>query len=491
MSLSQGLRVRTLSDPLVDWIHRAAVHTLLFVSFALVQVAPPTATGSSPTLLGRVVDASGTPVEGARVLAGESSEATVFYSDPPSAVAMVPGLVREPDERPHAAGDTLTDRSGRFRLERMKPGVYGLLAVKEGVGLAFCLEFRPEAGECHLELAPPRSLMVRITGIDWDPSRNLLTVEPTRFTGNLKIRPSVHSGPPGSGVSFELRDLPPIDSWQVRATEWVLDGGYHATLVQARVEIESAARLKLDLEAGAVLEGTVQGPDGAPLAAVSVVAIQDGEALQLGTVTDADGRFRIAGLTAGEEYGLEISRHALRATAGCGFGPRDVLQTARARVPDPGGPIVLRLAALRDVLGAGATAPDFRATQLDGEELGLSELRGKVVLLDFWATWCVLCRQELPNLLEFQRTLAAGGELVIVGVSVDEDADAARRFVDSRGIGWPQIAQGLATRGPIATLYNVCSTPTSFVIGRDGRIRARDLFGADLRAELERALSAR
>ncbi len=466
--------------------------SVVLASAALLQAAPPAAADEACTLRGVVVDASGAPVEGVRVLAGESSEATVFYGDPGSAIAMVPGLARQPDDRPHAAGEALTNRAGHFQIEGMKPGVYGLLAVKQGAGLALETEFRPLRGDsCRLELAPPRSLAVRLAGLVWDPTHHMLAVEPTAFTGNLKLRPTVHPVAAGEGASFELRDLPPVESWQVRATEWVLDSGYHAILVQADVEVESAARLELDLQAGAHLEGTVLGPTGEPLAAVSVVALRGEGALQNGAVTGKDGRFRIAGLSPGDDYRLEVSRHALRPTAGCGFGPRDVLLSTSARVPHQGSPLVLQVEALRDVLGAGALAPDFRAITLDGAELELFDLRGKVVLLDFWATWCVLCRQELPSLLEIQRTLAAGGELLIVGVSVDEDVDAARRFVGSHGMAWPQIAQGLATRGPIATLYNVCSTPTSFVIGRDGRIRARDLFGADLRAELERALAAR
>ncbi len=472
-------------DPLT-WVPRVLIAAVISASAARLS---PSAEEEACTLRGRVVDGAGAPVAGARVLAGESSEATISYSDPSSAFALVPGTMREPADRPHATGETRTDGEGRFELAGMRPGAYGLLAIAVDGGLGHALEVRPEAGDAVVRVLPTRSISGRITGLPpWDPARYLLTVEPAEFQANLKFVPRVQCG---AGWTFAARDLPSIDAWRVSASEWVLDGGFHARLFETRVELENGNRLEVDVSGGSRIEGLVLGPDDAPLGAVSIVASRQGDVARLGAVSAKDGRFRISGLAEGADYQIEISRHTLRETIGCGFGPRDVLLSTTARAPSVDDGLVLRVEALRDLLATGATAPDFTTTTLDGATLRLSDLRGKVVLLDFWATWCVLCRGAFPGLKELQRNFGASGDLVILGVSLDRDVGAVRRFIAGHGITWPQVAEGSADRSSLGVLYNVCSTPTTFVIGRDGRILARDLEGESLRSAVEQALASR
>jgi thiol-disulfide isomerase/thioredoxin len=111
-------------------------------------------------------------------------------------------------------------------------------------------------------------------------------------------------------------------------------------------------------------------------------------------------------------------------------------------------------------------APDFKVDDLDGKPLSLSASRGKVILLNFWATWCGPCRAEIPDLIELQKKY--GDHLQIIGLDVDDD-DAAevKKFVEKNGINYPV---GMATN-EIRVLYGgVAALPTSFVLDDQGRV---------------------
>ncbi len=114
-------------------------------------------------------------------------------------------------------------------------------------------------------------------------------------------------------------------------------------------------------------------------------------------------------------------------------------------------------------------APNFALKDSDGRVVQLSDYRGKVVLLNFWATWCGPCQMEIPWFIDFERTLKGQG-LEVVGISMDDDGwKAVRPFVSQEGINY-RILLG---DDSIAQLYGgVDSLPTSFMIDREGRIAA-------------------
>jgi len=129
-------------------------------------------------------------------------------------------------------------------------------------------------------------------------------------------------------------------------------------------------------------------------------------------------------------------------------------------------------------------APDFTLPQLDGPELRLSSFRGKVVLLDFWATWCVPCREETPHFVELQQKYADRG-LQIIGISMDDGPEPVRGFYRQFHMNYP-VAMGNAKTGE---LYGgVLGLPIAFLIGRDGRIVAR-YMGATDAAVFEKAVT--
>jgi len=114
--------------------------------------------------------------------------------------------------------------------------------------------------------------------------------------------------------------------------------------------------------------------------------------------------------------------------------------------------------------------PDWSLSRLDGSTLSSEELKGKVVVVDFWATWCPPCRAEIPGYIEMQQELGDEG-LVIVGVSLDEDGPAVvQQFAEQMGINY-EIVMG--DRAMVEAFGGVQVIPTTFLIDRDGKVRHR------------------
>lgn len=118
-----------------------------------------------------------------------------------------------------------------------------------------------------------------------------------------------------------------------------------------------------------------------------------------------------------------------------------------------------------------SVAPDFSLPQLNGQLLQLSACRGKVVLLDFWATWCTPCREEIPHLVELQNKYRDRG-LEIIGVSMDDSPDPVREFYQRFQMNYP-VVMGNAEIGE--RYGGVLGLPIAFIIDRDGRIYAKHI----------------
>lgn len=114
-------------------------------------------------------------------------------------------------------------------------------------------------------------------------------------------------------------------------------------------------------------------------------------------------------------------------------------------------------------------APDFTLKTLDGREITLSQLKGKVVLLDFWATWCDPCKKSIPHLIQLYKEYRQNG-FELVGMNVDRgDGEAVRRFVISMEIPYPVVA----VPEDVVRSYRVTGIPATFLIDREGKIRER------------------
>jgi len=129
-------------------------------------------------------------------------------------------------------------------------------------------------------------------------------------------------------------------------------------------------------------------------------------------------------------------------------------------------------------------APDFALRDLEGKVVRLADYKGKVVLVDFWATWCGPCRRELPHLKALQDRFGKQG-FVVLGISVDHQGqERVRSFVRKNGVTWPTL---LADATVLADYGDVRAIPTKFLIDRQGRVAGR-LMGYATEKELEAAI---
>jgi thiol-disulfide isomerase/thioredoxin len=118
----------------------------------------------------------------------------------------------------------------------------------------------------------------------------------------------------------------------------------------------------------------------------------------------------------------------------------------------------------------GAMAPDFEWIGDDGQTLRLSSYRGKVVVVNFWATWCRPCREEMPAL---QRVAASEPDVVVLEVDLMESGDKARSFLDSLGLD--KLQPVLDTDGATTRRFGVLTLPSTFFVDKDGVIRHLEL----------------
>ena len=114
--------------------------------------------------------------------------------------------------------------------------------------------------------------------------------------------------------------------------------------------------------------------------------------------------------------------------------------------------------------------PDLAFTDLTGEAVKLSDLRGQYALLDFWATWCGPCIAELPAFWRLHDTYRADKRLVVLGLNLGDDPDKARRFVDEHQMPWTNGSLGGLVDNPVLARYAVSSVPAYFLIGPDGKL---------------------
>lgn len=136
----------------------------------------------------------------------------------------------------------------------------------------------------------------------------------------------------------------------------------------------------------------------------------------------------------------------------------------------------------------GDVFPRFVETDvMSGDTIDLAALRGKVVLIDFWATWCVPCVQELPHIKALLQEHHADG-LEVVGVSLDQTKAACKLFVKVNKLDWHHICDGKYWNAELAVKHEVKAVPRSYLLGRDGRVVAIDAKGDALESAIENAL---
>ena len=138
-------------------------------------------------------------------------------------------------------------------------------------------------------------------------------------------------------------------------------------------------------------------------------------------------------------------------------------------------------------LSVGAVAPDFTLPDTNGVPVSLSSLRGKVVVVDFWASWCRPCRQENPNMVRLYQDFHDKG-LEILGVSLDGDRTSWMNAIHNDGLYWTQVSDLKRWQCAAAQQYNVQGIPHTVLLDREGKIVAKGLRGAELRQKVQELL---
>jgi peroxiredoxin len=132
----------------------------------------------------------------------------------------------------------------------------------------------------------------------------------------------------------------------------------------------------------------------------------------------------------------------------------------------------------------GQTATDLSLPDLNGKMITLSELKGKVVLIDFWASWCGPCRHNNPRLAKLYKKYHSKG-LEIYGISLDEEIDSWKKAVRHDKLNWIQVIDDKGWEAPSASAYGVDMIPSSFLIDREGVIRTINAEGPDLESSVK------
>jgi thiol-disulfide isomerase/thioredoxin/protocatechuate 3,4-dioxygenase beta subunit len=204
---------------------------------------------------------------------------------------------------------------------------------------------------------------------------------------------------------------------------------------------------------------------------------------------DETGRFRIEDVIPGT-YELNIPVDwPLESTAN-GLPTRIGEGTATVTIPEgpENQPVDIGDVKARLYLKVGRLAPEFNAPRLDGGPFKMSNTRGKLVLLDFWATWCQPRRAEMPALKDIQETFGADPRFLLVGVSCDEAAEAPAKYTKENALVWTQVYGGKFLEG-VAETYTIRAIPSTFLIAPDGRVLAMDLRGPALKEAVRNALN--
>ena len=120
-------------------------------------------------------------------------------------------------------------------------------------------------------------------------------------------------------------------------------------------------------------------------------------------------------------------------------------------------------------------APNFTLSTVDGQQVSLEQYRGKVVFLNFWATWCIPCREEMPALERLYQAYQAQ-DFAVISIDLKETADQVKAFFQKHALSFPAL---LDQNGAVFRDYLVAGMPTTYLIGRDGMLLARGVGGRD------------
>jgi peroxiredoxin len=132
-------------------------------------------------------------------------------------------------------------------------------------------------------------------------------------------------------------------------------------------------------------------------------------------------------------------------------------------------------------------APPFAVTTTDGQRIALDDLKGKVVLIDFWATWCTPCREALPRVKSIAKKFE-GQPFVVLSVSLDSDEEKWKEFIAKNEMTWPQCRDG-GFGGSLAKMFGVEAIPHTFTVDADGVLQDEHIGDASIEGKLKKLVA--
>ena len=143
---------------------------------------------------------------------------------------------------------------------------------------------------------------------------------------------------------------------------------------------------------------------------------------------------------------------------------------------------------IKDALAVGTTFPDFNEKDVTGQPISIADHKGKVVMIDFWATWCPPCRAELPNIIATYNKHHAQG-FDIIGISLDENQAKLTKYIKHKDMIWQQFFDKKKEDNKLAVKYGIQLIPSDFLLDGNGKIIGKDLFGKELDDAVAKAVS--
>ncbi|NOX60069.1 MAG: redoxin domain-containing protein [Planctomycetes bacterium] len=277
--------------------------------------------------------------------------------------------------------------------------------------------------------------------------------------------------------AFEIQGVAPG-----AAVVTIHSSGHAPDLRQVTVSPDKRTTVEFKLTPARSITGVVKDPDGQPVAETFVTTTKwrGSATLGLAAMCNAAGAFEIIDAPLDS---FQVSVYAkgykplLDQEISAGKSTYAFNLETDPRASDPG---------MTPTVKTGESAPDFSVTTLDGKILKLSALSGKVVLLDFWATWCGPCLGEVPGMIEIQKTYGSRDDFVMISVSLDSEKSTLQSFVKERKMnwhhGWGESANATANA------YGVVAIPSIMVIDRAGLLVASGSGAADVKPVLEKLL---